>query len=95
MRLDEHSLIVTVRLMCRRSRCLGAQVAYIKAVAEAAPNAQIIVACFHPQRLTHYALDRVRRAEVRQPDTSENQQLKGARYTLQKNPWSPPQAQSD
>ena len=39
--------------------------AYISAVSESAPNAQIIFDRFHVQRLVHDALDEVRRAEVR------------------------------
>ena len=44
--------------------------AYIKAVTEASPQAQIIFDRFHVQRLAHDALDQVRRAEVREADTS-------------------------
>ena len=39
--------------------------AYIKAVTEASPHAQITFDHFHVQRLAHDALDEVRRAEVR------------------------------
>lgn len=63
--------------------------AYIKAVTEASPQAQIIFDRFHVQRLAHDALDEVRRAEVRQIDAAENKQaLKRTRFLLQKNPWN-------
>lgn len=69
--------------------------AYIKAITEAVPNAQIVFDRFHLQRLAHDALDQVRRAEVRQADASEKRILKGTRYALQKNPWNLSQKQSD
>ena len=63
--------------------------AYIKAVTEAAPNAQIVFDRFHVQRLAHDALDEVRRAEVREaPTTVDRVALKGTRWALQKNPWN-------
>jgi transposase len=62
--------------------------AYIKAVKEAAPEAQIVFDRFHVQRLAHDALDQVRRDEVRQADQAEKRELKGTRFALQKNPWN-------
>jgi transposase len=63
--------------------------AYIKAVTEASPNAQVIFDRFHVQRLAHDAVDQVRRAEMRAADTIvEKRGLKGTRWALQKNPWN-------
>ena len=63
--------------------------AYIKAVTEAAPHAQIIFDRFHVQRLAHDALDRVRRAEVREVATPDaGAALKRTRWALHKNPWN-------
>jgi len=63
--------------------------AYIKAVTEASPQAQIIFDRFHVQRLAHDALDEVRRAEVNQAATEAEQHgLKHTRWALQKNPWN-------
>ena len=62
--------------------------AYIKAVTEASPGAQIIFDRFHVQRLAHDALDQVRRAEVRAADTDDKRDMKGTRWALHKNPWN-------
>lgn len=63
--------------------------AYIKAVTEASPNAQVIFDRFHVQRLAHEALDQVRRAEVRAADTVDDRRaIKGTRWALQKNAWN-------
>jgi transposase len=63
--------------------------AYIKAVSEASPQAQIIFDRFHVQRLAHEALDKVRREQVRQrKGTDEAAAIKGTRFVLQKNPWN-------
>jgi transposase len=63
--------------------------AYIKAVTEASPSAQIIFDRFHVQRLAHDALDQVRRAEVRAADTADDKRhIKGTRWPLLKNPWN-------
>jgi len=63
--------------------------AYISAVSESAPNAQIIFDRFHVQRLVHDALDEVRRAEVRTlEDPEDRSALKNTRFALQKNPWN-------
>ncbi len=63
--------------------------AYIKAVTEAAPQAQIIFDRFHVQRLAHDALDTVRRAEVRQVTSDDERRgLKKTRWALHKNPWN-------
>ena len=62
--------------------------AYIKAVTEASPEAQIIFDRFHVQRLAHDALDEVRREEVRAAASDERSDLKGTRWALLKSPWN-------
>ena len=63
--------------------------AYIKAVTEASPDAQVIFDRFHVQRLAHDALDRVRRAEMRDANTADEKRgMKGTRWALHKNPWN-------
>jgi transposase len=62
--------------------------AYIKAVTEASPNAQLIFDRFHVQRLAHDAVDQVRRAEVRAAEPADRRDLKGTRWALHKNPWN-------
>ncbi len=70
--------------------------AYIKAVREAVPDAQLVFDRFHVQRLAHDALDEVRRAEVRQlVDVEERRALKHTRFALQKNPWNLNAVESD
>lgn len=63
--------------------------AYISAVEKMAPQARIVFDRFHVQRLAHDALDKVRRAEVRELNgTPEANELKQTRFPLQKNPWN-------
>jgi len=63
--------------------------AYIKAVTEASPQAQIIFDRFHVQRLAHDALDEVRRAEVREAPTPEDRKaIKGTRWPLLRRAWN-------
>lgn len=63
--------------------------AYINAVTEAAPQAQIIFDRFHVQRLAHDALDEVRRAEVREASTPEDRKaIKGTRWPLLRRVWN-------
>jgi transposase len=62
--------------------------AYIKAVTEATPKAQLIFDRFHVQRLAQDALDEVRRAEVRSADAEDQPALKNTRWALLKNPWN-------
>jgi transposase len=62
--------------------------AYIKAVSECSPQAQIIFDRFHVQRLAHDALDEVRRDEVRAATADERGALKNTRWALQKSPWN-------
>jgi transposase len=63
--------------------------AYLKAVTEASPQAQVIFDRFHVQRLAHNALDEVRRAEVRElKGTEEAKDLKRMRFVLHKRLWN-------
>ena len=63
--------------------------AYIKAVTECSPQAQIIFDRFHVQRLVQDAVDEVRRDEVRAaPSEEERKQLKGTRWSLLKSFWN-------
>jgi transposase len=64
--------------------------AYINAVREKAPKAQLVFDRFHVQRLAHDALDQLRRAEVQGAGrgTDEAAALKRSRWALQKNPWN-------
>ncbi len=63
--------------------------AYIKAVTEATPAAQIIFDRFHVQRLVQDAVDEVRRDEVRAAASKEERkQLKGTRWSLLKSVWN-------
>jgi len=63
--------------------------AYIEAVREMAPRAELVFDRFHVQRLVHDALDEVRREQVRVlAGTPEAKAVKKTRYALQKNPWN-------
>ena len=63
--------------------------AYIKAVTECTPEAQLIFDRFHVQRLVQDAVDEVRRDEVRAASTEEERkQLKGTRWPLLKSFWN-------
>ena len=63
--------------------------AYIAAVKECAPNANLIFDRFHVQRLLQNALDEVRRAEVRRAEgTCERRALKHTRWALLKSRWN-------
>jgi transposase len=63
--------------------------AFQSAVAEAAPDAQVVFDRFHVQRLAHDALDKVRREQVRNvAGTDEASAVKKTRFALQKNPWN-------
>ena len=63
--------------------------AYIKAVTECTPNAQLIFDRFHVQRLVQDAVDEVRRDEVRAAASeAERKQLKGTRWPLLKSFWN-------
>jgi transposase len=63
--------------------------AYIKAVTECSPQAQIVFDRFHVQRMVQDAVDEVRRDEVRAATSvDENKQLKGTRWPLLKSFWN-------
>ncbi len=63
--------------------------AYIKAVTECTPEAQLVFDRFHVQRLVQDAVDEVRRDEVRAAATNEERkQLKGTRWPLLKSFWN-------
>jgi transposase len=63
--------------------------AYIKAVTECSPQAQIIFDRFHVQRLVQDAVDEVRRDEARAAvSDDERKQLKGTRWSLLKSFWN-------
>jgi len=63
--------------------------AYISAVTECSPQAQIIFDRFHVQRLVQNALDEVRRDEVRGATSeAERKQVKRTRWSLLKSFWN-------
>lgn len=63
--------------------------AYIKAVTECSPQAQIIFDRFHVQRLVQNAVDEVRRDEARAATSDEERkELKGTRWPLLKSFWN-------
>jgi transposase len=63
--------------------------AYIQAVTESAPHAQLAFDRFHVQRLIQDAVDEVRRDEVRAaPAEASRKELKGTRWALLKNVWN-------
>jgi transposase len=63
--------------------------AYIEAVQEHAPQAQIVFDRFHVQRLASDALDEVRRAQVRDlVDPEAKKAIKNTRFALLRNPWN-------
>lgn len=63
--------------------------AYIKAVTDCSPQAQLIFDRFHVQRLVQDAVDEVRRDEVRAAaSAAERKQLKGTRWSLLKSFWN-------
>jgi len=64
--------------------------AYIKAVRESLPQAEIIFDRFHVQRLASDAVDEVRRSIVRElaAEPEKAKAVKGTRFVLLKNPWN-------
>lgn len=63
--------------------------AYIQAVTECSPNAQIVFDRFHVQRLAQDAVDEVRRDEARAASSAdERKSLKGTRWSLLKSFWN-------
>jgi transposase len=65
--------------------------AYISAVREALPDAQIVFDRFHVQQLVNTAVDETRRAEwqrLREIDADAAKEIKHTRWALLKNPWN-------
>lgn len=60
--------------------------AYLKAITEAAPQAQIVFDRFHVARLANDAVDAVRRVQVAKLPVADRAQLKGTRWALLKRP---------
>lgn len=72
-----------------KSVTIDMSAAYIKAVEEWVPAAELIFDRFHVQRLVQDALDQTRRDEVRGAETREERAaLKGTRVPTQMNPWN-------
>jgi len=68
--------------------CMDMWAAYLNAVREHAPQAQILFDRFHLVQHLHRALDEVRRSEMRRLSKRERTWFKGTRYLLLKNPWN-------
>jgi len=65
--------------------------AFIKAVAEAVPDAQVVFDRFHVQQLVSQAVDEVRRDQwrrLRHVDSASAKAIKKTRWALLKNPWN-------
>ena len=65
--------------------------AYITAVTQQMPQAQIVFDRFHVQKLVNEALDETRREEwrrLREVDEQHATKVKGLRWSLLKNPWN-------
>lgn len=76
---------------CAKLECvtMDLSAAFIKAVEESAPQAQIVFDRFHVQRLASDALDEVRREQLRElRGTPEGRDLFRTRFALLKNPWN-------
>jgi transposase len=72
--------------------------AYIKAVKEKVPNAQIVFDRFHVQKLVSAAMDETRREEwqrLRELGKDEAKSVKGLLWPMRKNPWNLTPKQSD
>jgi transposase len=72
--------------------------AYIKAVRERLPLAQIVFDRFHVQQLVSAAVDETRRDEwqrLREIDAAAAQSIKHTRWALLRNPWNLTPAQED
>ena len=76
---------------CAELECviIDLSAAFIRAVEESAPQAQIVFDRFHVQRLASDALDEVRREQLRElRGTPEGHELFRSRFALLKNPWN-------
>ena len=67
--------------------CLDMWQAYLKAVRNHAPNAQVLFDRFHLVQHLNRALDEVRRNEMRRLSGREKACFKKTRFLLLKNPW--------
>ena len=77
------------QLACIRHVTMDMSGAYIKAVSERLPQAQIVFDRFHVQQLASNALDKVRREQVRQlKGTDEAKAIKSSRFSLLKSQWN-------
>jgi transposase len=68
--------------------CLDMWQAYLKAVRNHAPNAQILFDRFHLVQHLNQAVDEVRRNEMRRLSGREKTAFKKTRFLLLKNPWN-------
>lgn len=76
---------------CTQIECvtMDLSAAFIKAVEDSAPQAQIVFDRFHVQRLAGDALDEVRREQLRElRGTAKGRELFQSRFALLKNPWN-------
>lgn len=72
--------------------------AFIKAVKEALPDAQVVFDRFHVQQLVSNAVDEVRREQwrrLRPVDSAAAKAVKKSRWALLKNPWNLTVAEQD
>jgi len=77
----------------RRSRtinvvCMDMWRAYLNAVRQHAPQAQVLFDRFHLVQHLNRALDEVRRSEMRRLSKKEKTAFKRTRFVLLKNPWN-------
>lgn len=68
--------------------CMDMWAAYLRAVREQAPQAQILFDRFHLVQHLNRALDEVRRGEMRRLTGRKKVAFKRTRYLLLKNPWN-------
>jgi transposase len=70
--------------------------AYMAAIREALPHAQIVFDRFHVQKLAGDAIDKIRREQQRElRGTDAAKELFASRYSLQKNPWNLSRVEED
>ena len=68
--------------------CMDMWAAYVNAVRQHAPQAQILFDRFHIVKHLQAAVDEVRRSEVRRLTAQEKTTFKSTRWLLLKNPWN-------
>ena len=68
--------------------CLDMWQAYLKAVRNQAPHAQVLFDRFHLVQHLNRAVDEVRRSEMRRLSGREKTSFKKTRFLLLKNPWN-------